>query len=74
MTKTQIKNDTYVKEGVIVNTFVKDPLLEGPKAAPFLTPLGETYDTLVISDSNIDMPERVYEREERKGIKSILCI
>ncbi len=67
MTKTQIKNDTYVKEGVIVNTFVKDPLLEGPKAAPFLTPLGETYDTLVISDSNIDMPERVYEREEKRG-------
>ena len=46
MTNTQKKNDTYVKEGVIVNTFVKDPLLEGPKSSP----LNETYDTLVISD------------------------
>ncbi len=67
MTKTQVKNDTYIKEGVIVNTFVKDPLLDGPKAVPpFLTPLDETYDTLVISDLNIDMPQRVYEREDSK--------
>lgn len=62
MTNTQKKNDTYVKEGVIVNSFVKDPLLEGPRA----TVLDETYDTLVISDKNIDFPERVFEKEDKK--------
>lgn len=62
MTNTQKKNDTYVKEGVIVNSFVKDPLLEGPRA----TVLDETYDTLVISDKNIDLPERVFEKEDKK--------
>ena len=60
MTNTQKKNDTYVKEGVIVNTFVKDPLLEGPKSSP----LNETYDTLVISDE-IPLPSGVYEKEDK---------
>lgn len=32
MTDTQKRNDTYIKEGIIVNSYVKDPLLEGPKA------------------------------------------
>ena len=46
MTDTQKRNDTYIKEGIIVNSYVKDPLLEGPKASI----LDETCDTLVISN------------------------
>ena len=42
MTDTQKRNDTYIKEGIIVNSYVKDPLLEGPKASI----LDETCDTL----------------------------
>ena len=51
MTDTQKRNDTYIKEGIIVNSYVKDPLLEGPKASI----LDETCDTLV-----------VYEKEAKK--------
>ena len=73
MTNTQKRNDTYVKEGVIVNSFVKDPLLDGVKSATYdssvnsftPSPLNETYDTLVIS-STIDMPQKLYEKEEKK--------
>ena len=61
MTDTQKRNDTYIKEGIIVNSYVKDPLLEGPKASI----LDETCDTLVISNTNIDLPQRVYEKETR---------
>ena len=49
MTDTQKRNDTYIKEGIIVNSYVKDPLLEGPKASI----LDETCDTLVISNKNM---------------------
>lgn len=72
MTKTQKRNDTYVKEGVIVNTYVKDPLLEGIKAGSYdsetntFTPLDETCDTLVISNTKIDLPPKVFEKEEKK--------
>ncbi len=62
MTDTQKRNDTYIKEGIIVNSYVKDPLLEGPKASI----LDETCDTLVISNTNIDLPQRVYEKEAKK--------
>ena len=53
MTKTQKRNDSNIKEGVIVNSFVKDPLLS----------LDETCDTLIISNTNIDLPQKVYEKE-----------
>ena len=62
MTDTQKRNDTYIKEGIIVNSYVKDPLLEGPKASI----LDETCDTLVISNTNIDLPQRVYEKEAKQ--------
>ena len=82
MTNTQKRNDTYVKEGVIVNSFVKDPLLDGVKSATYdssvnsftPSPLNETYDTLVISNT-IDMPQKLYEKEEKKTNPLLpLCI
>ncbi len=57
MTDTQKKNSNSIKEGKIVNAFVKDPLLS----------LDETIDTLVISDTQIDLPQKVYEKEEKKN-------
>lgn len=57
MTNTQKRNDSFVKEGVIVNSYVKDPLLS----------LDETCDTLVISDTKIDLPQRLSEKEEKKS-------
>lgn len=56
MTKTQKRNDTNVQEGIIVNSYVKDPLLS----------LDETCDTLVISGTNIELPKKVYEKEDKK--------
>lgn len=56
MTKTQKRNDTYVKEGIIVNSYVKDPLLS----------LDETCDTLVISDTKIDLPQKFFEKETKQ--------
>ena len=53
MTRTQIKNDNNVKEGVIVNSFVKDNSLS----------LNETKDTLVISDNKIELPDKLFEKE-----------
>ena len=53
MTKTQKRNDYYVKEGVIVNSYVKDPNLS----------LDETYDSLVISKNQIAMPKKLDEKE-----------
>ena len=55
MTKTQKRNDTNVKEGIIVNSYVKDPLLS----------LDETCDTLVISDTKIDLPTKLYEKDKK---------
>ena len=55
MTNTQKKNNYFVKEGVIVNSFVKDPNLS----------LDETYDSLVISKSQIELPEKLKEKENR---------
>lgn len=72
MTKTQKRNDANVQEGVIVNSFVKDPLLDGLKAGSFdsetsrFTPLNETIDTLIISNSQIDLPVKIYEKEDKK--------
>ncbi len=65
MTKTQKRNDSNIKEGVIVNSFVKDPLLS----------LDETCDTLIISNTNIDLPQKVYEKETKQRDPLIpLCI
>lgn len=56
MTSTQQKNFSNVKEGKIVNAFVKDPLLS----------LDETLDTLVISNSKVELPEKLNEKETKK--------
>ena len=53
MTKTQKRNDYFVKEGVIVNSYVKDPNLS----------LDETYDSLVISKNQIALPHKLKEKE-----------
>lgn len=56
MTDTQKRNSNNIKEGKIVNAFVKDPLLS----------LDETLDTLVISHTETSLPEKVFEKEEKK--------
>ena len=56
MTETQKRNSNNVKEGKLVNAFVKDPNLS----------LDETLDTLVISQSEIKMPEKLVEKERKK--------
>lgn len=53
MTETQKKNSNYIKEGKLVNAFVKDPNLS----------LDETIDTLVISQHEINLPEKLTEKE-----------
>ncbi len=53
MTNTQQKNFSNIKEGKLINAFIKDPLLS----------LDETLDTLVISDTKIDLPQKVFEKE-----------
>ena len=55
MTRTQKRNDSFVKEGVIVNSYVKDPLLS----------LDETYDSLVISKNPISLPRKLYQKENK---------
>lgn len=65
MTNTQKRNDSFVKEGVIVNSYIKDPLLS----------LDETCDTLVISNTNIELPQKVYEKEVKEKDPLIpLCL
>ena len=63
MTKTQKRNDYYVKEGVIVNSYVKDPLLS----------LDETYDALIISKNQISLPRKLQE-EDKKNINPMYPI
>ncbi len=53
MTETQKKNSNYIKEGKLVNAFVKDPNLS----------LDETIDTLVISEHEVKLPEKLTEKE-----------
>ncbi|MBR6127525.1 hypothetical protein IKQ21_07570 [bacterium] len=55
MTDTQKRNDMNIQEGVIVNSYVKDPLLS----------LDETYDSLVISKKQIELPQKLNEKEEK---------
>lgn len=63
MTNTQKRNNYFVKEGVIVNSYVKDPNLS----------LDETYDSLVISKNQIDLPQKL-EEKEGKSINPIYPI
>ena len=60
MTDTQKRNSNYIKEGKLVNAFVKDPNLS----------LDETIDTLVISEQEIKLPEKL-EEIEKKSDKSL---
>ena len=53
MTNTQKRNNYFVKEGTIVNSYVKDPNLS----------LDETYDSLVISKNKVDLPKKLEEKE-----------
>ena len=62
MTDTQKKNSNNVKEGKLVNAFIKDPNLS----------LDVTYDTLVISQNKIDLPQKLEEKETPKDKKLIL--
>ena len=63
MTDTQKKNSNNVKEGKIVNAFVKDAQLS----------LDETFDTLVISHEGVELPNKVYEKEDKKD-KTLLYL
>ena len=63
MTNTQKKNSNNVKEGKIVNSFVKDTQVD----------FDDTRDSLIISRENVSLPERVFEKEEKKN-KSLLYI
>lgn len=56
MTDTQKRNSNNVKEGKLVNAFVKDPNLS----------LDETLDTLIISHEGIALPEKLNEQEQKK--------
>ena len=56
MTNTQKKNANSIKEGKIVNAFVKDPQLS----------LDETLDTLVISHNEVDLPKKLFEKESNE--------
>ena len=56
MTDTQKRNSNNVKEGKLVNAFVKDPNLS----------LDETLDTLVISQSEVELPKKLDEIETSK--------
>ena len=59
MTNTQKRNDYFIKEGVIVNSYVKDPNLS----------LDETYDSLVISKNQIALPQKLKEKDSLEWTK-----
>ena len=63
MTDTQKRNSNNVKEAKLVNAFVKDPNLS----------LDETLDTLVISQKEISLPQKLNEKEVKKD-KSLLYL
>ena len=65
LTRAQKKTNLNTKEGVLVNSFIKDTTQNS------LT-LNDTIDTLVISKSS-QMPEKLYEKEN-KGEKSLIPI
>ena len=55
MTDTQKRNSNSIKEAKLVNAFVKDPNLS----------LDETLDTLVISQKEVALPEKLKEKEKK---------
>ena len=61
MTETQKRNSNSVKEGKIINSFVKDPLIS----------MDETFDTLVISHKDIDLPQKVFEKEHKNETNTL---
>ena len=63
MTDTQKRNSNNIKEAKLVNAFVKDPNLS----------LDETLDTLVISQKEISLPQKLNEKEVKKD-KSLLYL
>ena len=63
MTDTQKRNLNSIKEGKLINAFVKDPNLS----------LDETLDTLVISQQDVSLPVKLFEEEEKKD-KSLYYI
>ncbi len=65
LTNSQKRANTETKEGVLVNTFIKD-------CPDCKINLNDTYDSLVISE-NAKMPSRLYEKNTSKE-KSILPI
>ena len=66
MTTSQKRTNMSVKEGVIVNTFVKDKESYN---------LSDTYNNLLISD-NVELPEKIYEQDKKKstGIRPIAIL
>ena len=65
LTDPQRRTNAYIKEGVVVNNFIKDKTNNSVN-------LDETCDTLVISD-NVTMPEKLNENIKPKE-KSLLPI
>lgn len=61
MTDTQKRNANSIKEAKIVNSFVKDPLVS----------MDETFDYLVISHNDIEIPKKVYEQEQKDSSRSL---
>ena len=66
LTRAQRKTNLDTKEGVLVNTFIKD------NQPPYNISLNDTMDTLIIS-KNLKMPEKLYEKESKKE-KSLIPI
>ena len=66
LTRAQRKTNLDTKEGVLVNTFIKD------NQPPYNISLNDTMDTLIIS-KNLNMPEKLYEKESKKE-KSLIPI
>ncbi len=56
MTDTQKRNSNSIKEGKLVNAFIKDPNLS----------LDETLDTLVISQKEVELPQKLKEKEVKQ--------
>lgn len=66
LTRAQRKANLDTKEGVLVNSFIKE------NQPPYNVSLNDTMDTLIIS-KNTNMPEKLYERESTKE-KSLIPI
>lgn len=67
LTRAQKKTNLDTKEGVLVNSFIKDN-----NSSTANISLNDTMDTLVIS-KNTTMPDKLYEKD-KKGEKSLIPI